>query len=157
MAIWAIIQMRKKRGIVKNILSENFSENIWAQNLLIIKFVRPVWLYIIVSPSGGRNNSNWKTVKNVQIYDYLRIENLQKLGETPYLFEIKQPNTEYLLVPNYVLKIENIYQFIGRYFNKCKFNYKRNSIRFCDFNIKCSYGVDAYSSGRLGNEISLLC
>ena len=94
----------EKESIVKKYpKSKNFFKRIYGAQEFINNHVRwAIWLY-------GVSPSEWigitpieEAVKNVQnIRLSSNRESTKKLGETPYLFgEIRQPNTEYLLVPS---------------------------------------------------------
>lgn len=94
----------EKESIVKKYpKSKNFFKRIYGAQEFINNHVRwAIWLY-------GASPSEWRgitpieeAVKNVQnIRLSSNRESTKKLGETPYLFgEIRQPNTEYLLVPS---------------------------------------------------------
>lgn len=94
----------EKKSIVKKYpKSENFFKRIYGAQEFINNQVRwAVWLYG-VSPSEWRGITPIEeAVKNVRdIRLSSNRESTKKLGETPYLFgEIRQPNTEYLLVPS---------------------------------------------------------
>lgn len=94
----------EKKSIVKKYpKSENFFKRIYGAQEFINNQVRwAIWLYG-VSPSEWRGITPIEeAVKNVQnIRLSSNRESTKKLGETPYLFgEIRQPNTEYLLVPS---------------------------------------------------------
>ena len=93
-----------KKSIVKKYpKSENFFKRIYGAQEFINNQVRwAVWLYG-VSPSEWRGitpiEEAVKNVRNIRLSS--NRESTKKLGETPYLFgEIRQPNTEYLLVPS---------------------------------------------------------
>ena len=94
----------EKKSIVKKYpKSENFFKRIYGAQEFINNQVRwAVWLYG-VSPSEWRGitpiEEAVKNVRNIRLSS--NRESTKKLGETPYLFgEIRQPNTEYLLVPS---------------------------------------------------------
>ena len=94
----------EKESIVKKYpKSKNFFKRIYGAQEFINNHVRwAIWLYG-VSPSEWRGITPIEeAVKNVQnIRLSSNRESTKKLGETPYLFgEIRQPNTEYLLVPS---------------------------------------------------------